>query len=80
MEKPNLEKLLNLLCEKIGEKTNKPVIISNRLKEDLNLDSLDIVELVMECEDDFDITIADAETAQIQTVEDLGKVINNKLR
>lgn len=35
---------------------------------DLNADSLDTVELVMEFEDEFDMTIPDEEAEKIQTV------------
>lgn len=35
---------------------------------DLNADSLDIVELVMEFEDNFDMSIPDEEAEKIQTV------------
>lgn len=35
---------------------------------DLGADSLDLVELVMEFEDEFDITIPDEESEQIKTV------------
>ena len=35
---------------------------------DLNADSLDTVELVMEFEDEFDVTIPDEEAEKIQTV------------
>ena len=35
---------------------------------DLNADSLDTVELVMELEDEFDLTIADEEAEKLKTV------------
>lgn len=35
---------------------------------DLNADSLDVVELVMEFEDEFDLSIPDEEAEKIQTV------------
>ena len=39
-----------------------------RFKEDLEADSLDLVELVMELEDRYGIRIPDEEAAKIQTV------------
>lgn len=39
-------------------------------RDDLEADSLDVVELVMELEDEFDIEIADEEAEQIVTVGD----------
>ncbi len=39
-------------------------------RDDLEADSLDVVELVMELEDEFDIEIADEEAENINTVGD----------
>jgi acyl carrier protein len=49
---------------------------------DLNADSLDTVELVMEFEDEFDMSIPDEEAEKIQTVgaaiEYISKVLKEK--
>jgi len=49
---------------------------------DLNADSLDTVELVMEFEDEFDMSIPDEEAEKIQTVgaavDYIVKVMNSK--
>lgn len=42
-------------------------------KEDLGADSLDVVELVMELEDEFDMEISDEDAEKITTV---GEVVN----
>lgn len=41
------------------------------LKEDLEADSLDFVELVMSLEDEFDVKIGEDDTAKIQTIQDI---------
>jgi len=46
-----------------GEITRKTSFIN-----DLNFDSLDIIELVMEIEDEFGMSISDTEAERIQTV------------
>ncbi len=43
----------------------------SRLVEDLHADSLDIVELVMELENAFDIQIPDEEMPNLSTVQDV---------
>lgn len=43
----------------------------SRLKEDLNLDSLDLVELCMLLEDETDTEITDADFESCYTVQDL---------
>jgi acyl carrier protein len=41
-----------------------------RFKEDLEADSLDLYELVMELEDDYGIRVSEEQAAQIKTVGD----------
>lgn len=47
-------------------------------KEDLDADSLDVVELVMELEDEFDMEVSDEDAEKIQTVGDVVDYINNQ--
>ena len=61
------DKIVNIISEQMGvEKTeiNRETSFIN----DLNADSLDTVELVMEFEDEFDMDIPDEEAEKIQTV------------
>lgn len=46
-------------------------------KEDLGADSLDVVELVMELEDEFDLEISDEDAEKISTVGDVVKYIES---
>ena len=46
---------------------------------DLGADSLDIVELLMSLEDEFDLEITDEEAEQIRTVKDAVNYINERL-
>lgn len=50
-----------------------------KLKEDLDADSLDYVELRMELEDEFDIEIAIDEIDSIKTVQDVVDFVNKKI-
>lgn len=50
-----------------------------RLREDLNIDSLAIVELVFLVEDIFGISIGDTEIQQVQTVADFKRLAREKL-
>ncbi len=45
--------------------------VSNRRHDDLGSDSLDIVELVMAMEENFDIEIGDDELKRIRTIQDV---------
>ncbi|MGM8214437.1 acyl carrier protein [Bacillaceae bacterium W0354] len=46
-------------------------------KDDLEADSLDVVELVMELEDEFDLEISDEDAEKIVTVGDAVDYINS---
>ena len=47
--------------------------------EDIDADSLDIVELVMALEEEFDLEISDQEIENINTVGDVVKFIESKV-
>ncbi|HLQ70262.1 MAG TPA: acyl carrier protein [Bacillota bacterium] len=53
------------------------VTMEASFKDDLDADSLDVVELVMELEDEFDMEIADEEAEKINTVGDAVDYINS---
>ena len=44
------------------------ITMDTNLVDDLGADSLDVVELIMELEDEFGITISDEDAAQLYTV------------
>ena len=60
-------KVIEIISEQMGvDKTE--VTRDTSFINDLNADSLDTVELVMEFEDEFDMSIPDEEAEKIQTV------------
>ncbi len=61
---------LNIPVEKVNDES--------KLVEDLGADSLDIVEMLMTLEEEFGISIPDEETANMKTVGEIIKVIENK--
>ena len=52
---------------------------STRFKDDLDADSLDLYELVMELEDSYGITVSEADAARIETVGDAVDFVVGKL-
>lgn len=48
------------------------------IQEDLNADSLDIVDLIMSIEDEFGIEVPDTAVDEVRTVGDLVKFIENQ--
>ncbi|MGN1113954.1 MAG: acyl carrier protein [Oscillospiraceae bacterium] len=46
--------------------------------DDLGADSLDVVDLIMAIEEEFDVEVPDEEVANIKTVDDIVKYIESK--
>ena len=63
-------KVKDLIVETLGCDEEK-VTLEASLKEDLEADSLDAVELIMAVEEEFDIEIPDEKAAEIKTVQDI---------
>lgn len=62
-------KVAEIIVEQLGA-TKEEIVPEASFIDDLNADSLDIVELVMAMEEAFDIEIPDEEAEKIQTVGD----------
>ena len=61
------ERVKEVLTEQLGVDENE-VTEEASFHEDLDADSLDLVELIMELEDQFGIKISDEDAQKIQTV------------
>jgi acyl carrier protein len=61
------EKVKEIIVEQLGVDPEK-VTMEARFREDLEADSLDLVELIMAFEDEFGGEISDDEAQQIKTV------------
>ncbi|HWP80221.1 MAG TPA: acyl carrier protein [Candidatus Acidoferrum sp.] len=68
------EKVRMLLCEQLS--LEKGSISMDTRLEDLGADSLDIVELVMAMEEEFDIQVEDEQVEKIQTVGDIVSAVS----
>ena len=61
------DRVVDIVCEQMGASKEK-VTEETSFINDLGADSLDTVELVMEFEDEFEISIPDEDAEKIQTV------------
>jgi len=70
------ERVIDIVAEQLGVDKEK-VTPETSFVNDLGADSLDTVELVMELEEEFDITIPDDAAEKIQTVGQAVQYIEN---
>jgi acyl carrier protein len=61
------DRVKDVLVDKLGVDENE-ITDEAAFQEDLDADSLDLVELIMELEDQFGIKISDEDAQKIQTV------------
>ncbi|NLL72655.1 MAG: acyl carrier protein [Clostridiales bacterium] len=71
------EKIKPMIAEKLSIEENE-VKLQSSFKNDLGADSLDLFEMVMEIEDQFDIEIPTEDLEEIDTVEDIISYLNSK--
>ena len=69
-----LEKVKEVVVEQLNVSADE-VKEDSKFVKDLGADSLDVVELVMALEEEFDIEIPDADAEKIQTVGDAIKYV-----
>lgn len=72
-----LERVTKIVVDRLGVDESQ-VTLDASFKDDLGADSLDVVELVMELEDEFDMEISDDDAEKISTVGDAVNYINSQ--
>ena len=72
------EKVKNIIVEQLGA-TESSVTMEASFIDDLGADSLDIVELIMALEEEFDIEIPDADAEKVVTVGDVVEYIKEHI-
>lgn len=73
-----LEKIKAIIVEQLGV-TDTSVTMEASFIDDLGADSLDIVELVMAIEEEFDIEIPDSDAEKVVTVGDVVDYIKDNV-
>lgn len=71
------DRVKSLVIEQLGVNEDQ-VTLEASFSEDLGADSLDVVELVMAFEEDFDIQIPDEDAEKILTVNDVVTYIKER--
>ena len=77
-EKEIFDRIVTIIQERQGE--DFVVTESLSLKDDLDADSVDLMEFILTLEDEFSIEISDEEIDQLQSVGDVVKIIQGKIK
>ena len=72
------ERVSEMIIEQLGA-TKEEIVPEASFIDDLGADSLDIVELVMAMEENFDIEIPDDDAEKIQTIGDAVAYLRDRL-
>ena len=74
-----LERLQSIVSERLGVDSDQ-VVESAEFIGDLNADSLDLVEVIMAMEQEFDLEIKDEDAENIRSVGDAVKYIDEHIQ
>jgi acyl carrier protein len=72
------EKIIEIISE-FSDIPEGGILPETELKDGLGFDSLDIVEVVMKFEETFDCNIPDEDYEHVKTVNDIFKVVQNRV-
>ena len=72
-----LEKMKETIAEQLGVEEDE-ISLETSFKEDLGADSLDLFELTMALEEEYDIEIPAEELGEIETVNDVVEYLKSK--
>lgn len=73
------EKVKKLLADQLNVDANT-ITEKSKVIDDLGADSLDVVEMLMTLEDEFNVTVSDEESVNLKTVGDIVKLIDSKIK
>lgn len=71
------EKIRDILVDQLDVEADA-VTLESSITDDLGADSLDVVDMVMSFEEEFDVEIPDEEIEKMKTVGDIVKYIESK--
>ncbi|ACG57197.1 MAG: acyl carrier protein [Hydrogenobaculum sp.] len=73
------QRIKEIIADQLGVEVDK-LTPDAKFVEDLGADSLDVVELIMSFEEEFNIEIPDEDAEKIKTVGDVINYLNEKLK
>lgn len=73
------EKVRNIIADQLEIDDVESITMDTSLMNDLEADSLDAVEIMMELEDEFNLTIPDEDAEKFKNIGDIVRYIENKI-
>ena len=74
-----VKQVKDIIVDKLGAEESEVTETAN-FTNDLGADSLDVVEMLMTLEDEFNVTVTDEESVNLKTVGDIVKLIDSKTK
>ena len=72
------EKITQILADQLDADADS-MTLETKIAEDLGADSLDVVEMLMTIEDEFEVEIPDEDIEGLKTIGDVTEYIQNKM-
>lgn len=72
------DKIKKAIAEQIGIDEDS-ITLNSSFREDLNIDSIDLVELIMQLEEEYDIEFDDEQAETLKTVGDVVNYLNENI-
>ena len=73
------DKIAKVLAEQLGIDQSK-ITANSKIVEDLGADSLDVVELLVSLDEEYNVKVSDEEASAIKTVGDIAALIDGKTK
>lgn len=73
------ETIRGIICEQLEIEDEETITMETSIMDDLEADSLDAVEVMMDIEDEFDIEIPDEDAEEFKNIADIVKFIEEKI-
>lgn len=72
------EKVKSIIAEKLNVDAEE-ITLESSIIDDLGADSIDLIELIMNLEEEYGISIADEEAVKLKTVGDVVDFVNSQV-
>ncbi|MBE7083629.1 MAG: acyl carrier protein [Clostridiales bacterium] len=72
-----VDKVIELIAQQLNKSADE-ITVDKEIVKDLGADSLDVVEMLMSLEEEFNITVPEEDAVNIKTVGDIVKLIEEK--